>query len=582
MIAIVLVIEIVCVAVAILLSFVFLRPFMRENSVSTGRAITDQVSSYANTFYDTIMNSTTQILISDEFNNLLLHSMEPSLTEEVSHTFNLYLNRMASSYKGTNIRGFLLLTPKGEVFTSIADITAADLALLDDPWFSQQHFTPHVRKLSALYQSDTDYGKDTVCGAYYALVQVKGEHFKFITLYNATNLLYNMEKISNNFFDLYLISDINDNVFYFYGQDSDHFYLLDHLADLSSSAEQNLPQGVLFNQRFSSTTLSFISFISNPRLDAQYTSMFILTMSLSVFICVLTVLLLTPMLSKRIAPLRQLRNTMAQVSGGNMDVISDIKTGDEIEFISDTFNEMLRNMKLWTTSLIEKEKKESYMNYLLLVSQIDPHFIYNAMSIINRLAAQKSCDEIITVNTALLKFLKNRINVADTNAFDTVENEIDALRQYITIMKHSLKQQIDVQIKVDQRALLLSIPKNIIQPIVENSYKHGLYTPEGDTVLSRMCISVDIIGSDILISVEDNGVGIDQATIHKLNSEQLFSLSNNDLHVGIYNLQTRINYLYGERNCMHFDSTPSQFTRVTIKLPIETTTVAPKSETGID
>ena len=566
MIAMILLMEIICIIVAIFISYIFIKPPLNDTAIANGAILSDQINAYSSTFYNTIINSTTQIIMSQDLNVLLnQHLQQPSSSSK--HSIDLYLNQLASLYKVTNIRGFLIKSPNGEVFNSIVDITDEDKELFYDEWFHSEHKNPYANKLSSLYFSNTLDKDGSVCGAYFSLMHVSNQTFQFITLYNATHLLSSLDNISNDFFDVYIIKDTDNNIFYAFGKDSVYF---DYVQNLNQSipSMENVPHGTVYNRSLGNVTWSIISFVSNTRLNYSYNTIFLLTISLSIFICIFTALLLTPSISRNLSPLIKLTSTMKHVSDGNINVRSNIKTGDEIEFLSDTFNEMLNNMQSWTQSLIEKEKKESYMNYLLLVSQVDPHFIYNTMSIVNLMASRGATDDIITVNVALMELMHNRIGIAHANPFDTIDSEINVITNYMTIMEYSLKRNIHIDIDVEKSVKTLLIPKNILQPIVENSYKHGLYSPDGVAHLNRIKIIIKKNYDCIKITINDNGIGIKPDLLAKLNSKEPASLSKDNHHIGIYNVKERLNYLYSGKAHVYYESTPMEYTLVTIQLPL--------------
>jgi len=566
MITMILLMEIICIIVAISVSYIFIRPPLKNVAIANGEIISDQIHAHSSTFYNTITDSTTQIIMSNDLNGLLnKYLQQPS--DSYRHSINLYLNQLSSLYKSTNIRGFLIKSPDGEIFDSIVDITKEDQALFFNEWFRFEHKNPSARKLSSLYLTNTLYGEEAVCGAYFSLMNVNNQTFQFITLYNATHFLLSLDTISKGFFDVLLITDTDNNIFYALGESSPYFDYVKNLEQ-STPSIKNVSSGTIYNRTLGNVTWSITSFVSNTNLNYSYNTIFLLTIFLSIFICTFTAILLTPSISQKLSPLIKLTNTMKYVSDGNIDVRSNIKTGDEIEFLSVVFNEMLDNMKSRTQALIEKEKKETYMNYLLLVSQVDPHFIYNAMSIINLMASRGAYEDIITVNGALMKLMHSRIGISHPEPFDTIENEINVITSYVTIMEYALKKNIQVDITTEREVDVLMIPKNILQPIVENSYKHGLYSPDGTAHLDKIKISINQTCSYINISIEDNGVGIKPYLLTKLNDKNSAPLSKNSQHIGVFNVKERLNYLYSGKATVYYESILMEYTKVVIQLPI--------------
>ena len=99
--------------------------------------------------------------------------------------------------------------------------------------------------------------------------------------------------------------------------------------------------------------------------------------------------LILPQVNRYTRPLFQLNETMQRVGQGDLTIRSDIRTDDEVGALSDGFNRMIQSLNSYINQLLEKEKTEQHMKYSLLISQIDPHFIYNTMNSINYLARKQ-------------------------------------------------------------------------------------------------------------------------------------------------------------------------------------------------
>ena len=126
----------------------------------------------------------------------------------------------------------------------------------------------------------------------------------------------------------------------------------------------------------------------------------------------------------------------------------------------------------------------------LLVSQIDPHFIYNTINSINYLARKKRCEDIVKVNSALIAILKDRLRVNDIQITDSVANEMKIVNQYIVIEKFMYDGNLEVEWDIAPELMEEQIPKNMIQPLVENSLFHGLIDEESGEFCGKIIITV--------------------------------------------------------------------------------------------
>ena len=182
--------------------------------------------------------------------------------------------------------------------------------------------------------------------------------------------------------------------------------------------------------------------VRNP--DRQsYTQLLTMVLAFFVLMFVLTALLITPAITAIIRPLGDLASSMRNVSDGQMQDVPVNPSDDEIGELSHVFREMMDSINQYIAQIIEQEKTQQKMKYSLLISQIDPHFIYNTMSILNMLAKNGRTEEIIAINSALIKILKDRLRVRQIEIYDTVRQEVDIVEKYLLIQKYRYESRED-------------------------------------------------------------------------------------------------------------------------------------------
>lgn len=265
---------------------------------------------------------------------------------------------------------------------------------------------------------------------------------------------------------------------------------------------------------------------------------------------------------------------MSEISKGNYGARLSVHTHDEIEVLGTAFNDMANKLEKNIHELMEKERREKDMQYSLLVSQIDPHFIYNAMNTITYLASSNQPEAVIAVNRSIIGILKDRLRVGCFKVSDSLRQEIDTIKNYLVIQRYRYKDLFDIRWDVDESLLDIEIPKNILQPLVENALYHGVLANKdenGDIIGGYITISIQKEANQLVLSVKDNGIGMSQSTIDKIILSENGALDNNQNgeHIGLCNIFARLRYLYQTDFGFHIESKPDFGTKIEIKIDLD-------------
>lgn len=267
-------------------------------------------------------------------------------------------------------------------------------------------------------------------------------------------------------------------------------------------------------------------------------------------------------------PLREVSGKMHEVAEGNMHVRIAFQSQDEVGEVVQSFNIMIRKLDQNIRKLIEKENVEQKLRYSILISKIDPHFIYNTMNTITYLAEQKRNEDVVRVNRAMIDILRDRLRIDLDDVFDTIEQEIHVLIQYLTIQQYRFEKAFKYAIDLEPECEKEYIAKNLIQPIVENALLHGILTnkdEDGEWLGGCVYLTVRREEQNIMVQIRDNGQG--------MSAEQLRLLQNGQFkkergrHIGFRNISDRLAFLYHGQAKMKIDSTEGEGTTVTLILP---------------
>lgn len=194
----------------------------------------------------------------------------------------------------------------------------------------------------------------------------------------------------------------------------------------------------------------------------------------------------------------------------------------------------------------------------LLNEQINPHFLYNTLDMINWQAISRNLPEIYRPIQSLSRFYKISLNHGSD--FIRVCDEVEHIRLYLELQNIRFKNGIAYQIEVDPSLRECYILHMVLQPIVENSVVHGIR--EKDSMAGNLHIAIAKARGQLQIAITDDGVGIDGPTARQLLRE------GSSAGYGLSNIQQRIQLYYGKRYGLTIESTPQVGTTVYIHMPI--------------
>lgn len=271
--------------------------------------------------------------------------------------------------------------------------------------------------------------------------------------------------------------------------------------------------------------------------------------------------------------LKFLLNQMLKVQDGDHNVRVDINSADEVETLGHTFNMMMDEIRNYIDKVIENEKNVQMMQYTILISEIDPHLIYNTLNTITYLARLKRTEDIVLMNNALISMLKDRLKIKSYESFDSLKNELECVNQYMIIQNYLHGDSIKLRWEVADDLLEEKIPKNIIQPLVENALFHGMLAnkdEDGEIIPGEVVVSLIKKENWLHLCIKDSGVGMSNDKVNE------YFISSHDIqktkgeNIGIKNIRMRLKYLYGERAVVKVKSKVGMGTSIEIIVPCDT------------
>ena len=305
-------------------------------------------------------------------------------------------------------------------------------------------------------------------------------------------------------------------------------------------------------------------YISRSDFAARYMPGLRNALGLCLLLFVLTVLATLPILNSVLRPLRSLKEDMAKAADGDLDVRTEVRSRDEIGQLGEYFNDMIGQIQTHTEDRIRMEAAEANLRQNLLQSQVNYHFLYNAMSAINALARRQDYERIVAVNTALADILQSNMVLRGDDMTCRLSEELNVVRDYWTIQQISLRGDAELMIDCPDALGDCVVPRSILQPLVENSLRHGLIDEETGMPRGHVWITAGQKDGFLFLTVSDDGRGIDSDTLAALNADSE-ELSSSGRHIGIANIRKRLMYLYQGAASLSIES--DRGTRIYIMIP---------------
>ncbi|MCD6397307.1 MAG: histidine kinase, partial [Spirochaetaceae bacterium] len=257
---------------------------------------------------------------------------------------------------------------------------------------------------------------------------------------------------------------------------------------------------------------------------------------------------------------------MEKVARGELDVIMSTRGNDEIAVLGEGFNRMIGDLKGYISESVKNEKLKREMAINLLISQINPHVIYNTLNSVIYLAKENRNKDIVKMVESFINFLHNSIKIGDEGLFATIEQEVESITNYAVIQQFRYPDKFTIEWEVDKELYNAKVPRTIIQPLVENALFHGICPLDGR---GNITISIQRVDSDVCIIVSDNGEGMEKDKLENIFTvKENIGSDTNVRSIGLSNIRERIQYLYKEKGNMIIKSTPGTGTQIELRIPL--------------
>lgn len=552
---------------------------IREKVYDSVNAVLDQFSNQINQKIEKIRNDSIEISYMSEiqdavmnykgYNNRELNKLKINVTKE-----------MSTKYAFDNIvAGITLYTLEGEKINvygeSVYTINLSETYL--------EEFLPYLQEKGGkcVFRSVNEKDQE-------ALANLKREAIivgKAIKQTNTGNTIgYMLLQINeNNFSDIYagmnknmnarafildsegtVISTVGDyaDIGELYPDEKIREQLLKANLELKEQQKLDREDIVLMGRKMSKNDWKLFFLIPNSYLQTGLSGALLNFIAISV-ICISIGIIVTFIFSYSIIlPLNEVNKGLQQFEEGNLSISLSEKAHDEITALSIQFNHMAKKINGLLDKVKNDEKQKRKLEIQALQAQINPHFLANTLNTAAYIARMKREETIEILLNAIIELLRN--SMKNDDSMHLIKNEIELIKQYITIQDYRLLGKFTVNIQIDPEIEKYSIPRFILQPVVENAIIHGV-----EPLDRRGAISIRGYLQDekILFVITDNGVGMEKEQVEKTLNNRCNIEKGRFSGVGIGNVNSRMQLIFGEQYGLTIKSEKNMFTSVVISFP---------------
>ena len=313
---------------------------------------------------------------------------------------------------------------------------------------------------------------------------------------------------------------------------------------------------------------TLIKRIPNETLHQTAREVALINSGIVVLFLILTILATVLITFQLTAPIKKLIRSMNQIQSGNLQVTIDVNRKDEFGILARRFQLAMNTINEMIIREYELELARKTNELKVLQVQTNPHFMNNALQSIGTLSLQKQEPEIYHLITSLGKMMRYSMNAGEPIV--SLARELDYVKAYFALQRQRFGEQLQYSVHIDEQLLKLQIPKMILQPLVENYFKHGF---DVNTETGRSQSMGNFSRHKWLrLEVSDNGKGITVPNLKALRERLALSkaaLGNGESGIGLPNILSRLKLYYNETARLEVEHSKLGGFGVVLWIPIE-------------
>lgn len=295
--------------------------------------------------------------------------------------------------------------------------------------------------------------------------------------------------------------------------------------------------------------------------ETAYTSILV-----GIGVGILGVIMISMITYKITHPIKRLSQKVSTIEGGDVDVPFDNSRQDEIGYLEKHMKDMMDRINLHIDREYKLEIENKENQFRALKSQVNPHFLFNALQSIGAVALRSKAPNVYQLVTSLSKMMRYSMQA---NEWVLVRDEVNYIESYLMLQKERFRNNVNYSINLNETILNMTIPSMLLQPLVENFFKHcyeeGFYE-------AHLTIRGEVKGGSLHLVVENDGASLTDKELQSLRNniytapyEGAYSAK----HIGLKNIHDRLVLNYGQSAGLEVDTNHGQGFLVKVSIPLE-------------
>lgn len=325
----------------------------------------------------------------------------------------------------------------------------------------------------------------------------------------------------------------------------------------SSIKSSELSRNVSISQVSNCPLLYFVRIYSPSIYSSEYNSLMLIFIILDAVALILFAGSSILIAQYTYKPVRRIMEVVGEYSSSPLENI------DEITYIKESISNVYSDNSDLKDTVNEQIRSLQQQQLIALQTQISPHFLLNSLDAISWLSIDKYGEDNTVFESIqyIRNILKQCINI--TNVFSLISDELNLTKNCISLLQLKYNCNVDCEVNIPDNLLNAQIMRFSLQPIVENSVKHGLCNSRDGKII----IDVSEKDGNLVICITDNGCGMDSETLNELRNNIFDFTAHNKNHIGLKNVNQRFNILYGDNYRFEIDASDNG-TKVTLEFPM--------------